>query len=114
MNEGELGLRRGDVEGLDPVRAGGCVGEVGTKDERAKLSLLSLDEDPCLREERRWRPGEGGSGRGVKVGGAEDGSRTRTMVSLDEDDRLGSWLMLAFFPKGSGALTDPRRAAMCL
>ena len=125
MNEGELGLRRGDDEGLDPLRADefcvlglDWVGEVGTKDERAKLSLLSPveseDEEPWRREERRWwRPeGDGRSIAGAKPGEAGEGSRTRTMVSLDEVDRWGSLLMLTCLPNGSGALTDPRRVAM--
>lgn len=39
----------------------------------------------------------------------ELGSRTRTIVKVDDNDRLGSWLRVAYCPNGSDALTDPRR-----
>ena len=93
----------------------GWGGETGEKEEKAKLSLLSAGEEPealpLRRRDLRLWVGEEGELSGALTETEDAGSTTRTIVRVEEEDRLGSWFSTAFFPSGSGALTDPRLTA---
>lgn len=59
-------------------------------------------------------PGDDGGGSAVGgvwcCGCVVEGEMTRTMVRVDEEVRFGLRLSEVFFPKGSDAQMDPRRA----